>query len=75
MCYFSALTESFLVNDAGPELENEGGNDVNDWKLGAETWLPAPSFFTVASLMELNVFCSQLLREWECISVDSVVSW
>ena len=74
MCYFSALTESFLVNEAGPELENEGGKEANDWKLGPETWLPAPSFFAVASLMELSVFWSQLLREWECISVDSVVN-
>lgn len=66
--YLSELDESFrpvaLVADEG---------DVDEAVAVVTTGMP--SFLAVTSLIEDSVFCSQLLRDCDCISIEIVVNW
>ena len=65
--YLSELDESFrtvgLATDEG---------DVDEEFVAATTGLP--SFLAVTSFIEESVFCNQLLRDCDCISIEMVVN-
>ncbi len=67
--YLSELDESLRPANGGAD---EGEVDVAVAAVATGT---LPSFLAVTSLMDERVFCSQLLRDCDCISVEIVVNW
>lgn len=68
-CYFSEPDESLRIVAAAIIVE-----EATVAVPAVEAWT-APSFLTVASLIDESVFWSQLLRDEACISIDRFVNW